>query len=249
MIDDIWQWEHAESAVAESQRTHIASLVAAAAGPCVCGGRWPAFVAHNFILNGISITQVCHDVMVALTAGRSETTPVIVFAGRSGGEGTSAFFKPLHVIFDGFVFNIPSGKEAGNFPLLDLPQAKVAFLDEYRFNHERLSFATQNLLFDGSPVPIGKPQNVTGESGDLLYKGTAPVFITTKLDDLEWLESYAQDSPRTQQPWDTGASMVCRRLKVYKFTQRVPKPPHKIPYCGHCFAHVVRTQAAAWCGP
>ena len=246
ILDDVWQWENIDVAVATAQRTRAETLAAAAAAPCVCGGEWPAFVEQSFRLNGMQIGRACHEVMTALTAGRSEAVPVIVFAGKSGGEGKSAFFKPLHALSDGFVFNIPSGKEAGNFPLMNLPRAKVAFLDEFRFNHDKLSFATQNLWFDGSAVPIGKPQNILGGPGNILYMGTAPVFITTKLDDLEWLESHAAENPVTQLPWDTDAAMICRRLSVYKFKHRVPKPQRKFQFCGHCFATLLRTQAAAW---
>ena len=93
MVDDIWRWEHIDTAVAVSQRSRPESLAAAAAAPCVCGGEWPAFVGRSFLLNGIPIARVCYDVMNALNTGRSEATPVIVFAGKSGGEGKSVFFQ------------------------------------------------------------------------------------------------------------------------------------------------------------
>ena len=50
-------------------------------------------------------------------------------------------------------------------------------------------------------------------------------MATSKLVDLEKLEDLSADDPRTGAPRCTEASMVFRRLKVYKFHHRVSKPP------------------------
>ena len=138
-----------------------------------------------------------------------------------------------------------TSKDSGNFRLLDLPLAKVAFLDEFRFDPEGVSWATLCLWFDGSSVPIGRPQNQRGVTGNLFYKGSAPIFITTKLKDLESLERYAEADPQTGAPWDADASMLFRRLKVYRFTERLPKRP-TFKFCAHCFANLVKAQASSW---
>ena len=244
IIDDIWLWENVEEAAAAAARSREDALKVAAASPCTCKGAWASYVVASFIANGIDIAGLCHDVLDALLRGRSETTPVIVLAGLQGGEGKSVFLKPLHSIFQELVFAIT--KEAGNFPFLGLLGAKVAFLDEYRFDPEILSWASQCLWFDGSPVPVGRPQNVVGSSGNAVYKGTAPIFITTKLADLKWVEDSAQINVATGLPWDTDAAMLLRRLKVYKFTKRMAKPPSNFCFCASCFARLLQGQAAAW---
>ena len=243
MIDDIWLWENIENAVLVARRSRLEALTAAELGPCTCGGAWPAFVVSSFIQNGIPIAELCHDVLTALTRGRSETTPVLVLGGRLGGEGKSMFVKPLRRIYDGFVFATP---ERSNFPLMDLPHAKVALLEEFPWDDDLVSWAAMNLWFDGSAVPIGQPQNVPGATGNIEYKGKAPIFITCKLSDLERLEYYAQINPSTGDPWEANASMINRRLKVYRFTQRVAKPREQISFCAHCFAKFVKSQAAVW---
>ncbi len=60
-----------------------------------------------------------------------------------------------------------------------------------RSRAEVLSYAAQCLWFGGSVLPIDRPQNVAGMTGHLLYKGTAPIFVTGKLADIEWLHSAA----------------------------------------------------------
>ena len=103
-----------------------------------------------------------------------------------------------------------------------------------------------NLWFDGSAVSIGQPQNVPGASGNFEYKGKAPVFITCKLSDLQWLEHAAQINQATGDPWDADASMVMRRLKVYRFTVRATKPQRQICFCACCFVQLLKSQAAVW---
>lgn len=165
---------------------------------------------------------------------------MLVLAGKSGGEGKSIFLKGLLSVFlPGQVFASPV---AGSFPLMDLLPSKVCFFDEWRFDASVLPWAVQCLLYDGSNVPVNRPQNVPGQSGHTTYCGTSPVFVTTKLCDVERLQSWGAINPKTGSPWDTEASMICRRLKVYPYTQRMEKPARAIPICGRCFAQLVLQQ-------
>ena len=111
------------------------ALQAAARSPCVCQGQWRSFVSSALVANGINIAALCHDTLEALRKGRSQTTPVVVLAGRSGGEGKTMFYNPLHSVFEGegMVFGLP---DKSNFSLLDLPYAKVTFLNKFRFGRQ-----------------------------------------------------------------------------------------------------------------
>ena len=82
--------------------------------------------------------------------------------------------------------------------------------------------------------------------GHAYYRGTAPIFATTKLHDLEKLEKAAADNPRTGPPTDSDASMLLQRLKVYRFTVRfaAPKRQASVSHCAHCFAQLVLNQAS-----
>ena len=241
MLDEIWLWENISEHAAASMLSRIETVNKSRKTPCVCHGEWLALVTDSFVKNGIEVQALCRDVWRALRDGRGETTPVVVLAGLTGGEGKSLFLKALVEIF-GSAFNMT--RESGNFPLIDLPLAKIAFLDDYRFDPEVLSWSTTCLWFDGSSVPIGKPQNERGATpGNFMYKGSAPIFVTTKLSDLAWLENRASINPRTNAPWDADASMLLRRLRVYRFTQRVNKPPARLKYCPRCFLDLVMAQA------
>ena len=100
-----------------------------------------------------------------------------------------------------------------------------------------------HLWFDGSAVPITRSQNDQGSKGHFLYQGTAPIFVTCKLPDLEWLESLAAVDEKTGRPYDADASMLLRRLKIYRFAKRVAKPACKFPFCASCFSKLLLQQA------
>ena len=241
LIDDVWQWETVEDALRAAKEDRMSGVWRAAQGRCVCGGLWLSAVVDSFVQNKVNVQELCKDIVHALAQGRDETTPVIVLAGASGGEGKSLFLKALITLFgDEMVFQMP---EKSNFPLLNLEKGpKVAFLDEWRFVNKSVSFGTQCLWFDGSSVPVARPQNVPGSSGNFLYRGSAPIFVTGKLEDIEKLAEQAAIEPETGKPKNADASMLIRRLKVHAYRSRIAKPP-KMSQCARCFAQLLLQHA------
>ena len=241
LIDDVWRWESIDSSLAFERLSRVETLCQAATRQCQCAGQWTFSVTQSFIANKIDVKSLCKDVMLLLKNGRRPDSPVLVLAGSSGGEGKSLFLKALLTVFgDAQVFETPV---RGNFPLLGLMESKVCFFDDYRFNMDVLPFSVQCLLFDGSNVPVNRPQNDKFQTGHDKYKGTSPIFVTTKLSDIEMLAKYAAIDPQTGRPSDADASMIYRRLKVYPFTTRIPQPPAGMPYCARCFAELVLQQS------
>ena len=119
----------------------------------------------------------------------------------------------------------------GQFPLLGLNTKKVALLDEWRFDHSALPVPLQLLWFEGKAVPISRPQNQASYSGHLLYRGTAPVFITAPEESLTALARAGEEAPQGE------ASMILRRLEVFTYTVVMPKPPPpRVVPCPRCFA-------------
>ena len=235
------EWENVEQDLLVAQRSRLEALRAAAAQECTCKGLWPHHVRESFRLNDVDAQALLGDILRAFTIGRNEAVPVIVLAGSRGGEGKSLFLKALLNVFGlQHVFLTP---EAGSFPLLHLPGKKVIFLDEWRFGIDVLSFATQCVLYDGSTVPITRPQNVPGVTGHYQYQGSAPILVTTKLSDIKRLQAAAVDDLETGEPSSAEASMIVRRLKVYPFTKRIPKPPAGLCFCGTCFSKAILTGA------
>ena len=227
LIDDIWRWETIDQVVAAADQTLIQCLLAAESKPCLCGGAWTRFATYALSYNGVDIAALCKAVLHSLREGRSPAAPVVTLAGGAGGEGKSFFLKGLVAVVGGEnVFWTPTHP---TFPLHGLEDAKIVLLDEFRFMESVVPIATQCLWFDGSAVPVAKPQTGQGSASHVKYHGRAPVFITTGMEDMKALSEAG----------DGDASMVLRRLNVFLFPHRVAKPGVSIPCCAPCFARFV----------
>ena len=84
--------------------------------------------------------------------------------------------------------NIQECPQPGNFPLLGLEDKTIALLDDWRFDETVLPISAQLLWYEGKPLPLTRPQNQQSYVGHFLYKGGAPIFITTKEEDFEKIE-------------------------------------------------------------
>ena len=115
-------------------------------------------------------------------------------------------------------------------------------LDEWHFSNAAVPLSTQLLWFEGKPLPITRPQDHF--VGHVLYKGTAPIFITTPLKKMEKFIQEAEEACRSG--LSSEATMVLRRLKMYKFTRKMVKPAEQIPQCLACFASFLFEGEAAW---
>ena len=178
LIDDVWAWETVDDMLALAGRSRMEIFADAVAQPCCCGGLWDRQVKHALEVNHINVGELCHHILVSLERGRGETTPVVVLVGKQGGEGKSLFLSPLTAIFgEEYVQHTP---QRGNFPLLGLERKRIAVLDDWWFDDVVLATPLQLLWFEGKPVTVTRPQNVQGVTGHVLYRGTAPLFITSK---------------------------------------------------------------------
>ena len=226
LIDDVWAWEEVDNFLTDVGAPRFAKFISAARGACVCQGRWLHHVRESLAVNNVNVPELCHDVLRSLQQGRSESVPTVVLVGQYGGEGKSLFFSGLTALYGAAQVQVrPPG---GQFPLLGIETKKVAVLDEWMFFGETLPVSMQLLWFEGKPVPICRPQNVPGQSGHDLYKGTAPVFVTGPASALAHLTQGAAAQPQGQ------ASML-----------KKPPLPMLVP-CPKCFAWLVTTGAAEW---
>ena len=151
LIDDVWSWENVDDLLMASSFTRTDALHGAMRQPCVCGGEWPRLVAQSMVANQLDPADVGHDMYTALVAGRKDTTPVVVLAGKAGGEGKSLLLYPLSTIFGEDA--APCSPEKGSFPLLGLEKKKVVVLDDWRFNGRVLPLMCSYCGSRVSPCP------------------------------------------------------------------------------------------------
>ena len=136
----MWQWEKVGEALLPARRSREEAMHEAYRAKCICDGKYAAALGAALVANTINVRQLCLDIMTSLHNGRSEKTPVLVFAGKRGGEGKSMMLKALFSVFGHeHVFSKP---ECGSAPLVDLPGNRIVFFDDWRFEESVLSYAT-----------------------------------------------------------------------------------------------------------
>ena len=241
LIDDCWTWEEVDEQLAAASQSREECLVAALRQPCRCNGVWGARVAESLAANKIDPAVIGRDIYRSLVAGRSESTPVIVLAGRRGGEGKSLLLYPMPAVFG--PSRIQSCPVKGSFPLLGVENKTVCILDEWHFAASVLPLNVQLLWYEGKPVPISLPQG-NDVVGHLDYRGTAPIIATCPLKRIEQMEQAVRKADA--EDTSSEASMLLRRLRIYRFTERMQKPPAHIPQCPCCFANFL-FQAVSEC--
>lgn len=151
-------------------------------------------------------------------------------------------FAPLPLVFGHD--RVQANPQRGQFPLLGIEKKREVILDDWRFTETALSMSSQLLWFEGKPLPVAQPQGKEEYKGHLLYRGTAPIFITTPLQRLEEMElavAMAELEGKSSE-----CSMLLRRLRVYRFRKRIAKPPQQLPACAHCFVGFVFEAEARW---
>ena len=221
LITKCWKVEKVEECVESHGKTRMELLTEALSAPCVCGGQWVPCAMELFEKNHIQPADWAAAVIHALEHGRSKGT-LVCHAGLHGNEGKSFLYEPLTLVFGEDNVFVLTSKTA--FPLLNLERAKLALLDDWRFNEDIVSYPLQLLWFEGKPVVIARPQNQY--SGHLKYTRNDPVFITTLESDITSLKhkKLAQGD----------VDMMLRRLKIFRFHHQVQ--PRAVPACAYCFA-------------
>ena len=229
LVHRSWQMEQVEDILEGIEKPRVQFLHEAAQSPCKCQRRWVPAAMQLFALNGINPSDWCSAVWASIHHGRSKGS-LVCHAGKEGDEGKSFLFEPLYAVFGAdSVFTAPP-KNA--FPLLELPKARLALLDDWRFNEDVVSYALQLLWFEGKPFVIARPQNQF--TGHVRYHKDDPVFITTLEADLMALRAKVLPGDR---------DMMLKRLKIFRFQRKLENPQRDLPACGHCFARLLLTHA------
>ena len=134
--------------------------------------------------------------------------------------------------------------EKGSFPSMGLEKKKVVVMDDWRFNSRVLPLSLQLLWFEGKSMPVVRPQGKDEFSGRVLYRGSAPIFATTPLKHIEDMVRAVRhvEADGTGSEW----GMLLRRLKIYRYSVRTPKPSQHIAQCHSGLAPFLFQAEAEW---
>jgi hypothetical protein len=219
-----WKVERVEEFITKHDKSRMELLHEALGFKCTCAGAWFDAARHILNVNDIHEEVWRKAMLEALADGRSKGN-LVTHAGVEGNEGKSLLLRPLGLVFGAdMLFSAPP-KNA--FPLVELEQARVVLLDDWRFNEEIISYNLQLLWFEGATFVIARPQNQF--SGHLRYTKDDPIFITTLESDITSLKN-----KRNLAHGDID--MMLKRLMVFHFKTKVNFGKDVARGCGHCFA-------------
>ena len=132
--------------------------------------------------------------------------------------------------------------QPGNVSFLGLENKRVAVCDEWDFDEDTVPLSMQLLWFEGKAFPIVRPQN-KDYCGRLLYRGSAPIFITCKQTALGPMVRRAQAC--LESGTASAETMLLRRLRVYVLAVKLTVPQGRaITECPCCVAQLARYYAA-----
>ena len=240
IIGDVWSWETVDETLKLVGPSRWERFLMAANDPCICHDTWRQCAEWALAANMIDTHSFCTDIVRALHDGRRPNLPVLVLMGLHGGEGKSFLFAPLRTIYgEDYVQGTP---QANTYPLLGLETKRVVLLDEWPFDGVVIPTSTQLLWFEGKGVPSMRPQNRDYE-GHLLYRGTAPIFVTCAQKDLAPIYARAQAAAAAGHA--SVDTMLVRRLNTLSFSVKLPMAQAcHVPECGRCFAKMVLDHGA-----
>jgi len=241
LIDDVWSWESVSDDLALLSQSRLERFLECARGQCGCNGAWKTLAEWLLEANKLDKVQLCSDIYRSIAHGRHESLKVVVLMGKFGGEGKSFFLAPLRKIYG--QEHVQERPQPGNFPLIGLESKRCAILDEWDFDEDSLPLSNQLLWFEGKAFPITRPQN-KDYTGHLLYRGTAPIFVTCKEKALGPIIGAAQASLQAQIPCQE--TMLLRRMRVYSLYEKLPIPEgYQVHECPCCFAQLICRYATA----
>lgn len=234
IVEKSWKAQQVEDFVSFHNKSRWQVLQDALSSPCACEGAWTAYARQVLQQNDIPAATWCQAVNVALQEGRAKGS-LVCHAGLRGNEGKSFLLRPLLKVFGSTgVFVAPPAKSS--FPLMGLEKARMAWLDDWRFNEDVIPYAVQLLWFEGAPFVIARPQNQF--SGHLRHAKDDPVFITTLQADITQLKG-----KKFLQQGDVD--MMLKRLLVFNFMKPISIPKRVVEGCAHCFANFLLNDSAS----
>lgn len=112
----------------------------------------------------------------------------------------------------------------GSYPLLDLPQAQIAALDDWRPDHGALDVSSTLLWLESGMLRINRPLNMY--SGHMDFRPMQPTFLT-----CNWQALFVAKGR-----WSESELLMLRsRLTIFRFHRRI-EILKDIPACPCCFA-------------
>ena len=165
------EFSTAELLMALSKKTRVQLLEEAKDGKCVmgCAGQWFEAALQVLANQEIMPSVFCGAMYKALSKGQGKFRNIYIH--RSSNCGKSFILSPLKVIFNTF-----SNPATGSFAWIGAEQAKVIFLNDFRWAPKLIAWADLLQVLEGDVVHLPAPKMFCQR--DLEFTEDTPFFAT-----------------------------------------------------------------------
>ena len=139
--------------------------------------------------------------------------------------GKSFLLNPLELIFNAFV-----NPACGKYAWIGLDDCEIAYLNDFRWSPETISWSDFLLLLEGQTVHLPRPKNQFVTDLRIDRSNTIPFFATSKTD-IEFIGKYNVRD-------DRESDMMSSRWMTFRFMKQIESPEHIAP-CPKCFAKLI----------
>ena len=221
-----WKIENAQEVVTRKQtdRFQIITRIKKS-GVCSdeCAGKWFRCAKEILQNNQVNMYYFARAIRQALKVGRQKNTNVLITGPTNCGK--SFLFDPLELAFKAFV-NPANGKYAW----ISLDECEVAYLNDFRWSPEMITWSDFLLLLEGQTVHLPRPKNMYATDMRIDRSNTIPFFATSK-SEIEYIGKFNQRDEREN-------DMMSSRWLTIRFSKQIENPQHVEP-CTKCFAKLV----------
>ena len=226
LVTVTWRIENAQATVTRRHTDRIQIIRDInTSGVCVagCEGKWFRSALEILRKNQVNLYHFADVIRQALVKGRQKNVNVMIIGPTNCGK--SFLLNPLELAFKAFV-NPANGK----FAWIGLDECEVAYLNDFRWSAEMITWSDFLLLLEGQTVNLPRPKNMYSTDMRIDRSNTIPFFAISK-SEIEYVGKFNQRDERE-------TDMMSSRWLTIKFSKPIENPQHMEP-CTKCFSKMV----------
>jgi hypothetical protein len=227
LIDTTWKMNDASKNVQRARQSRMAILRVHLEKECLpgCNGEWLECAKQVLQQNGINLYYFASALRQLLENGRQKRLNVLLIGPTNCGK--SFLLNPLELIYKIFI-----NPAVGKYAWVGLDECEVAYLNDFRWSPELITWSDFLLLLEGQTVHLPRPKNMFATDLCIPRENTIPIFATSKGP----IEFYGKYNSRDEREND----MMSSRWNIFTFSVQIPPNECKDMHpCARCFSNLV----------